>query len=155
MRVGRTAVPTVLAVLILASAACATASLPDSRSPSHRDGPIITRDRIERSGAVNGWEALRYAGTHLSFQEVRQGSNDRVTHRGVSSFYLSSDVLLVVDGAHMPSLGALKDIPAKNIAYMQVLPGRVGVIRYGTSGGNGVVVVQTEVPEGRPNQVGA
>lgn len=135
------------AALLLASAtACATAPVKDPRIPTSREGQIITQERIQKSGATNGWEALRYAGTHLSFQQVRNGSPDRVSHRGVDSFYLNSEVLLVVDGAHMRSLQTLKTLPANNILYIQVLPARVGVLKYGTDGGNGVVVVQTNVP---------
>lgn len=147
---------TLAVAMASASAACATAPLEDSRTPNSRDGQIITRERIEKLGATNGWEALRYAGTHLSFQQVRNGSPDRVTHRGVDSFYLNSDILLVVDGTHMGSLQTLKTLPANNIRYIQILPGRVGVIKYGTAGGNGVVVVQTDVPDGRVvRQMGA
>ena len=135
------------ALTALLLSACATGQAPDPRMPNSRDGQIITQERIQKSGAVNGYEALRYAGTHLSFQQAREGSPDRVTHRGVDSFYLSSDIMLVVDGAQMRSLEALKSIPANNILYIQVLPARVGVVRYGTGGGNGVVVVQTDVPE--------
>lgn len=135
------------ALLLTSTAACATAPVKDPRIPTSRDGQIITQERIARTGATNGWEALRYAGTHLSFQQVRNGSPDRVSHRGVDSFYLSSDILLVVDGRHMQGLQTLKTLPADNILYIQVLPARVGVLKYGTNGGNGVVVVQTDVPD--------
>lgn len=142
----------VAALVLTSTAACATAPVKDPRIPNSRDGQIITQERIEKSGATNGWEALRYAGTHLSFQQVRNGSPDRVSHRGVDSFYLSSDILLVVDGNHMRSLQTLKMLQADNILYIQVMPARVGVLKYGTAGGNGVVVVQTDVPDASPGK---
>ena len=114
--------------------------------PSARDGQLLTREEIARSGARDGWEALRLGITHLNFQYTREGSEVRVTHRGVNSFLIHPQVLLVVDGTHMQSLSVLKDIPARDIEYIQILSARVGVVKYGTSAGNGVVVVKTGPP---------
>jgi outer membrane cobalamin receptor len=126
--------------------ACATGRVADHAVPSERDGPIITREEIERSGARDGWEALRLSATHLNFQYTREGSDARVTHRGVQSFLIDPQVLLIVDGTHMQSLSVLETIPARDIDYIQILSARVGVVRYGTSAGNGAVVVKTGVP---------
>jgi outer membrane cobalamin receptor len=128
------------------AAACAPAPQTDAAAPKEREGPIITREEIARSGATNGWEALRLASTHLNFQYTREGSPVRVTHRGVDSFIIDPQVLLVVDGVQMQSLEALENIPATNIEYIQILAARVGVVKYGTNAGNGVVVVKTGVP---------
>jgi outer membrane cobalamin receptor len=133
-----------LAVTLVA--ACATAPAGDPAVPNEREGQIITREDIERSGAQDGWEALRWGATHLNFQYTREGSPIRVTHRGVDSFYIDPQVLLIVDGAQMQSLSALENIPAKSIEYIQILAARVGVVKYGTSAGNGVVVVKTGIP---------
>jgi outer membrane cobalamin receptor len=144
-------------VLLLTSSAfaCKTAPIGDSTEPNERDGMILTREDIARTGARDGWEALRRGGTHLNIQLPREGSEPRVTHRGVSSFVLSPQVLLVVDGTHMASLMALQDIRASNIDYIQVLPARVATVRYGTAGGNGVVVVKTGVPPATPDTANA
>jgi hypothetical protein len=128
------------------AAACATGRVDSLGEPSEQDGPLITREDIEGSGARNGWEALRLGLTHLNYQYTRQGSDVRVTHRGVSSFLIDPQVLLVVDGTHMQSLSVLETIPAENINYIQILSARVGVVKYGTGAGNGVVVVKTGVP---------
>jgi hypothetical protein len=127
-------------------AACAAHRAGDPAAPNEREGQIITREQIAKSGARDGWEALRWGHTHLNIQYPREGSPERVTHRGVDSFYISAQVLLVVDGAQMASLSVLESIPAENIEYIQVLPARVGVVKYGTAAGNGVVVVKTGVP---------
>jgi hypothetical protein len=82
-------------------------------------------------------------------QFPREGSPARVTHRGVDSFVLSAEVLLVLDGVQMASLESLRDVRAVNVDYIQVLAGRVGVVKYGTAAGNGVVVVRTGVPPSR------
>ncbi len=133
-----------LAVTLVA--ACATASARDATAPRERDGQIITREDIEQSGARDGWEALRWGATHLNFQNTREGSPVRITHRGVDSFFIDPEVLLIVDGAQMQGLSFLENIPANNIEYIQILAARVGVVKYGTSAGNGVVVVKTGVP---------
>ncbi len=133
-----------LAVTLVA--ACATAPVGDAMAPKEREGQIITREDIERSGARDGWEALRWGANHLNFQYTREGSPVRVTHRGVGSFVIDPQVLLIVDGAQMHSLSALENIPAASIEYIQILAARVGVVKYGTNGGNGVIVVQTGVP---------
>lgn len=139
----------VLAWALLLLAACATSSVPDPATPSERDGLVITREDIERSGALNGWEALRWCARHLTFQQTRDGSPVRVTQRGVESFVLDPQMLLVLDGTHLQSLSILETIPAANIEYIQVLSDRVGVVKYGTGGGNGVIVVRTGVPPPR------
>lgn len=110
------------------------------------DGAILTREEIARSGAHDGWEALRLGLTHLTFQYTRQGSEVRVTHRGVQSFLIDPQVLLVVDGTHMQNLSVLQTISARDIEYMQILSARAAMVKYGTNAGNGAVVVKTGVP---------
>lgn len=131
--------------LLLAVAATGCATLPgaDGTAPNPREGQILTREQIARSGARDAWEALRRGGTRLNIQYTRQGDPARVTHRGIDSFELGAQVLLVLDGTHMNSLASLREIRAESVDYIQVLPARVGVVKYGTAGGNGVVVVRT------------
>lgn len=131
------------------SVACAPHSSGQPGAPSARDGPIISRQAIEQSGARDGWEALRRGVTHLSFQQPREGSPVRVTRRGVSSFFIDPQVLLVVDGTHIQDLSFLETLPAANIEYIQILSASVGVLKYGSKGGNGVIVVKTGVPPPR------
>ncbi len=147
-------VTTVLFALTLA-AACKTVPVADPTEPNERDGMILTREDIARTGARDAWEALRFGSTNLNIQFPREGSNARVTMRGVSSFVLSPEVLLVVDGTHMSGLGTLQDIRASNIDYIQILPARTAVVRYGTAGGNGVIVVRTGVPPSHRDTVPA
>ena len=133
-----------LAVTLVA--ACATGNTRDTTGPKEREGPIITREDIEKSGARDGWEALRWGATHLNFRYTRQGNPVQVTHRGVDSFIVNPQILLIVDGSQMQSLAFLENIPANNIEYIQILAARVGTVKYGTSAGNGVIVVKTGVP---------
>lgn len=73
------------------------------------------------------------------------GANTVVEIHGVSSFYLSSQPLYVVDGqdagtsyAHVASL-----VPAKHIDYVRVLKGSDATL-YGARGGNGVILIVTK-----------
>jgi hypothetical protein len=125
---------------------CATAPVADGPDPNPRDGQILTREGIAETGARDAWDALRLGATLLNIQYTREGSAPRVTHRGVDSFNLNPQVLLVVDGAHMDDLSVLREIRAENVDYIQVLSARVAVVKYGSAGGNGVVVVRTGVP---------
>ena len=128
------------------AASCVMSRASEVGIPSELYGPVITREQIERSGALNAWDALRLGLTHLTFQSTREGSETRVTHRGVQSFFINPQVLLILDGTHMQSLAILETVPANNIDYIQVLSARVAVVKYGTGGGNGAVVVKTGVP---------
>ncbi|HSM61205.1 MAG TPA: TonB-dependent receptor plug domain-containing protein [Longimicrobiales bacterium] len=137
-----------LAMLLIpvAAAGCKTAPIGDATEPNEREGQILTREDIARTGAKNGWEALQRGATLLNIQLTREGSDARVTRRGVSSFYLSPQILLVVDGTHMLGVSTLEDIRASNIDYIQILSARTAVVKYGSAGGNGVIVVRTGVP---------
>jgi hypothetical protein len=149
-RLGTRFLPALLTAVL--AVGCHTAPVGDTTAPNPREGQILTREDIAKTGARDGWEALRLGQTHLNIQFPREGSPARVTHRGTDSFFISPEVLLVVDGAHMAKLESLRDIRASNIEYIQVLPARVATVKYGTAGGNGVVVVRTGVP---PSKRGA
>ena len=125
---------------------CATAPVGSGGAPPDRDGMMLTRAEIAQTGAKNAWDAIRMGSTHLNIQFPREGSPARVTHRGVDSFIISPEVLLVVDGTQMASLEYLQEIRVENIDYIQILSGRQGTVRYGTNAGNGVVVVKTGPP---------
>ena len=138
--------PTMLTLIL--TAGCATAPLGSGARPPVRDGLLLTREEIARTGAKNAWEAIRLGATHLNIQFPREGSRARVTQRGVDSFVISPEVLLVVDGTHMAGLSHLEDIRVENIDYIQILTAATGAVRYGTEAGNGVIVVKTNPPPG-------
>lgn len=138
--------PTILTLIL--TAGCATAPLGSGAFPPGRDGLLLTREEIAKTGARNAWEAIRLGATHLNIQFPREGSPARVTLRGTDSFLISAEVLLVVDGTQMASLSYLEDIRVENIDYIQILSASEGTIRYGTNAGNGVIVVKTNPPPG-------
>lgn len=135
--------------LLLAPLLCACAQLPPAEvpSPSSAQGHLITRADIEESGARDGWEAIRRNVHHLRFAEDTEGDVTWIgAVRGNQSIVAEDAVLLVVDGTSMLESTYLQEIPARTIAYIQILSGLQGTARYGAAGGNGVIVVRTFSP---------
>lgn len=130
-----------LAACVVLLAGCAGTR--PAASPLTSAGRLITADAIERSGARNGWEALRAAGTHMTFGEDSRGNPTTITRRGHSSIELSPYPLLVVDGAHIDRFEYLRDIPALSIASIRVLDGTEATRYFGTGAGNGAILVFT------------
>jgi len=123
---------------------CATARAgppPDGLEPG---GIVIFQDRIEEMRVRTALEVIERSATHLLIQREREGSPVRITHRGRDSILLAGDVLIVIDGALVNhGVEALDAIPASSVEFIQILSGREAVLRYGTTGGNGVIVVKT------------
>jgi outer membrane cobalamin receptor len=106
-------------------------------------GTVITRAEIETYDVRNAFEVILRARTHLNIQHVGEGSEPRVTHRGVDSIVLSPQVLFVVDGTRVSSVDHLRNIPVESLAHIQILSAREATPRFGTSGGNGAILVWT------------
>jgi outer membrane cobalamin receptor len=114
-------------------------------SPRH-DARLITREDIERSGAVDAFDALKRAGSYLNVSERKPGEV-RITERGRSSFLLSPQILLIVDGVTRTNLNVLHDIPAENVEWIRVLTGAEATPQFGTDAANGVLLVATRIPQ--------
>ena len=139
----RTAVKALLGCMAgLGVVGCANLAV-TSGMPSSPEGKIITAEQIRRSGARNGWEALKRNGTHLSMRENYRGDPSRLNYRGHNSILLSSTPVLYVDGAQIAEFGYLRDVPAEIILRIRVFSGVAGTKYFGTGGGNGVILVET------------
>lgn len=128
-------------------AGCAGARAPFEEARNQGDAPVsgrvLTQKEIRASGARNAMEALERGGTHLQIQRTNS-SRLRITHRGVDSFVIQPDVLVMIDGARVSHVeSALRAIPTETIRYIQILSGREGALYFGAESGNGVIVVQT------------
>lgn len=131
-------------LLLLGCADLPPAEVP---SPNRAEGLLITRAQIEDSGARNGWEAIRRNVNHLRFSEDINGDLVWIgAVRGNQSIVAPDALLLVVDGTQMLETTYLQQIPARTIAYIQILSGLQGTARFGAGGGNGVIIVQTLSP---------
>lgn len=136
-------------LVVLAQSGCAGLQPATGKGLRPDDRGFISREDIRRSGATNGWDALKGAGTFLSLGEgaSRRGGDVRATSRGRTSLLLSPQLLLVVDNALMMDLAYLKDIRADNIAWIRVLGSVESTMLYGAFGGNGAILVRTAVPD--------
>lgn len=134
-----------VAVVGQALGACGPTVLHPERPPRH-DARLITRADIERSGAIDAFDALTRAGSYLNISERRPG-DVRMTERGRSSFLLSAQILLIVDGVMMQNLNALHSIRADNVEWMRVMTGAEATPEYGTDASNGVLLVATRIPQ--------
>ena len=136
--------------LLLVVNACASTNGGAATRP-RTDPNLITRDDIVRSGARDAFEALRLAHTNISLSEARGqmtlARQISATSRGRSSFSLSPQMLLVVDGASRLELSSLREIPADNVAWIRVMTAMEATPLYGTEGGNGAIVVRTRIPD--------
>lgn len=131
-----------LALPLLLAVACIA---PQARTESaNGPGYLISADRIRQTGAKDAWEALVRSHAPLGLNESANGEPIAMTHRGRNSIMLSSTPLLVVDEVIMTDFVYLRRIPAESIAWIRILSGAEGTMRYGTGAGNGVIVVETE-----------
>lgn len=136
--------------LLVAPLLFACAQLPPSETPapSAVNGYLITHAEIEDSGARNGWEAVRRNVNHLRFAEDAEGDVAWVgAMRGNPSLVAEDALLLVIDGTPMLETTYLQEIPARTIAYIEILSGQRGTARYGAAGGSGVIAVRTFSPK--------
>ena len=123
---------------------CATAKAGPPSDGLEPGGTVIFQDRIEEMRVRNALEVVERSATHLLIQREKQGAPVRITHRGRDSITLAGDVQVVIDGALVAEgVRALENIPAETIKFIQILSGREAVLRYGSTGGNGVIVVKT------------
>ena len=140
------AAPLLAAAVI--TAACAQISPQVAPAPLESSGLLITHEQIEDSGARDAWEAIRRNVNHLRFSEDVDGDPVWLgAVRGNPSMVAPDVLLLVVDETIMLEPSYLKQIPARSVAWIQILSGTQGTARYGPSGGNGVVVVRTQSPD--------
>lgn len=107
-------------------------------------GIVLTQQDIVDMGVRDAFHAVERAATHLRIQRTREGTPEKITQRGVTSFLLSSEILVVVDGTRVQTVVEhLKSIPAESILYIQILNAQEASARFGSEAGNGVIMVRT------------
>ena len=114
---------------------------PDGLEPG---GVVISRDDIDHMKVRTALEVVERGARHLLIQRTREGTPVRIYHRGVDSILLDAAVLVVIDGLLVNhGVQALSDLPSTSIEFVQVLSAREGTMKYGSTAGNGVIVVKT------------
>ena len=134
-----------LAMLILTAGCASVRPVPSDRPDGLEPGGLVlTSQDVHDLGARDAMEAIERAPTYLNIQRVRNGDPVRITQRGVGSFVLSPEILVVVDGARVSSpVNQLESIPAASIRFIQILNAREATAKWGSEAGNGVILVQT------------
>lgn len=148
----RALMPVVVLSLIAAACASRNSSEPanERAAPAGREdglapgGIVLTQDDIRAMGARDAFHAVEKAASHLRIQRTRNGSPEKITQRGVASFLLNSEILVVVDGTRVQTVVQhLQNIPAESILFIQILTANEASARYGSDAGNGVITLRT------------
>ena len=85
------------------------------------------------------------AGVSVTSQDGRPGGNTSIRIRGGGSITQSNDPLFVVDGVVVSDIS---DIPADNIASIDVLKDAASTAIYGARGANGIILITTKSSDG-------
>lgn len=103
----------------------------------------VSGEKIAQNPVTNIVQALQGAlpGISVTTQDGRPGANVDIRVRGGNSMTQSNSPLYVVDGV---VVSTLEDIPADNIASLDVLKDAASTAIYGARGGNGVIMVTTK-----------
>ncbi len=137
---------TVGAIVFAASLpACHTMHSPAARGANAPGSRVITEEQIERTGARSAWDLVRATVPFTQFSETRQGLPTRMRRRGKSSIFLNDDIRILLDGAPLEDITPLRDIPAFDVATIEIVSGIDATTRFGTNYGSGAVIIHTKV----------
>lgn len=130
--------------LVMAVPACSTIRAGARPTGEAIGGTVITAQDIERTGARDAMEVLERSRHHLTIKNPGNGRDPMITSRGVGSILLDPRLIVVVDGSRVAdAVGTLRSIPAPSILWIQILTGSEATTVYGTSAGNGAILVAT------------
>jgi hypothetical protein len=116
-----------------AAVACSGAAGPP-RHPEPRRVTVLTREEIERSGAMNAYEAVA---------ELRPLW---LNSRGQNTLQHDRDIVVYLDRAPIGDRRALYDVQALMITSMQYLNPAQADFRFGRGHTHGAIVVYTGLP---------
>jgi TonB-dependent Receptor Plug Domain len=130
----------------------AAASLVGCVTPSHRptdqtaSSQTISAEEIARSGFANAWDLLRARARRYDFYEDRYGRPRGIkTRHGRSTISMadSDTPMILIDGARLSDLAALRDMPTDAISSIELLNGITGTASQGTNAAAGVIYIHT------------
>lgn len=140
------ALPGFLLTLLGCCAGACHSSQPRTASEP-QNGFVVTAEQIGKSGATTAWEALQLTVPVVSFRGTTQSGSDRklsIKRRGRSTVFLNDDPRVFIDDVRILDISVLDGMPAGDIATIVVLSGVDATTYYGTSAGNGVVLIFTQ-----------
>ena len=106
-------------------------------------GRVITAEDVEKTGASNIWEALKYTVRSHYFSDYKGEPTGVSSHRGRGSIILNEEPLVILDGARIADFTLLRHVPAVQIRTIRILSGTDGMTYYGTNSTGGVIVIET------------
>jgi TonB-dependent SusC/RagA subfamily outer membrane receptor len=121
----------------------------------------ISADSVTKENVINGITDLlkgRVAGLSVSTSSGMVGSTNRIRIRGINSFALDNNPIVIIDGVRMnstttaqPALygaGAksnpMDDLNPNDVESIEVVKGPSAATLYGTDASNGVIVIKTK-----------
>ena len=133
-----------VALLLVASSACAHRGSNDPRPSSPPAANILTAEDIERSPGVSLEELLVARIPGLTLARASDG-HVAIHIRGTSTVHGLKEPLVVLDGIPLEqSSGGLRAINVHDIASIEVLKDGVSTAMYGVRGANGVIIVKSK-----------
>jgi hypothetical protein len=108
---------------------------------------FIGPDEIAHSSCTNVWDLLRKRASMYNYSEDRYGRPRSITTKhGAStiSLYGSDSPLVLVDGARMTDLGALRDMSTDAVESIELQNGISGTSSQGTNAAAGVIYIHTK-----------
>ncbi len=137
-------------VTTAALAACVTAAVP--RAEPRPRVEVITSEDIAKSAYTNAWDLLRGKARRYDFVEDVFGRPRSIRiRRGRSTINMagSDTPMILVDGARVSDITALRDIPTDAIESIELMSGIRGTASQGTNSSAGVIYIHTwEASEG-------
>lgn len=128
---------------LMAIPACASIR-PGTTEAGKPAGRIITEETIASYGVANAWEVLRKSGAYRLVRDDGAANPPNIrSRRGKTSFVLANSDIprVILDGARLTDLRALRDIPSESIAWIQLLGAIEGTLYEGTNSGGGVILI--------------
>lgn len=116
--------------ILIAITACSASS--NSKSSSPRDRATLTREDIQRSGAVDAFTAVQALRPHWLMK------------RGTTTLNQSEFIKIYLDGNLMGGPEHLRQISTHSIESIRYMDGLDATQRYGLDHGQGAVLVYTK-----------
>ena len=105
---------------------------------------VITAEAIERSGAIDAWEAIKRLSTMARATESYDGQPERLhPRRGHGSLYLRDDPVVYIDGVPLSDIRALRQIGAADIDNIEEMGSVEATAYFGTNSNAGVILIHS------------
>src|SRR5688572_18731514 len=121
----------VLALLLVATAACASSSTQAPRTSGRRDARVLAADEIKLSSASNLYDV------------IRSQRPEWLIKRGQTSINLEGDIVVYVDNVAFGGPESLKSIDVQSVQSARFLNASEAQMRYGVGHMHGAIVVVT------------